>query len=109
MPTIAIGNRSSVLKDASVEAMVVALQKQVTDDFRPIWGGGADLVFVPSKKKAPKDAWWLMVLDTSDQADALGYHDVTAAGLPLGKAFAKSDLDAGYTPSVTVSHELLEM
>ena len=109
MPQIAIGNRSSVLKDADVEKMVAALQKQVRDDFRPIWGADADLLFVPTKKRAPKDAWWLMILDTSDQADALGYHDVTAAGLPLGKAFAKSDVDAGYTPSVTVSHELLEM
>lgn len=50
-----------------------------------------------------------MILDDSDQANALGYHDLTTEGLPIGKVFAASDLKAGTSWSVTASHELLEM
>jgi hypothetical protein len=109
MPDIAIINRSTVLKDDQVAPIVAALQKQVLNDFAPIWGLDARLEFFGSKKKAPKNAWWLTVFDNSDQADALGYHDISPAGKPLGKAFAKSDLDSGLEPSTTISHELLEM
>ena len=50
-----------------------------------------------------------MVLDNSDQAGALGYHDMTPDGLPLGKVFAATDLQFGTQWTVTASHELLEM
>jgi hypothetical protein len=109
MPTIAVVNRSTVMTDLEVEAITAALQKQVSQDFGPVWGVSATLVFVPKDQQPAPDQWWLSVLDTSDQADQLGYHDITPAGLPLGKAFAKSDKDGGYEPSVTISHELLEM
>lgn len=109
MTKIAIMNRSTVMTDEAVKKVVDALQIQVSRDFAPIWGVDAALTFVGLKGKAPSGAWQLVVLDTSDQAGALGYHDVTATGQPLGKAFVKSDLDNGYQPSVTISHELLEM
>ena len=48
------------------------------------------------------------MLDDSDQANALGYHDLTSEGLPIGKAFAASDLKAGTSWTVTARHELLE-
>ncbi len=51
----------------------------------------------------------LALLDDADVAGALGYHDVTPAGLPLGKAFVRTTQAAGDQISVTVSHELLEM
>ncbi len=54
-------------------------------------------------------AWQLVFLDNSDQADALGYHDLTAEGLPLGKVFVKTTMQAGLNWTVTASHELLEM
>jgi hypothetical protein len=109
MPKIYIANRSSVMNDSDLKTITAALQKQVKGHFAPIWRREADLTFVGQHDKLPTDGWWLVVLDTSDQADALGYHDITVEGLPLGKAFAKSDLDNGYKPSVTISHELLEM
>src|SRR5262249_17303417 len=109
MPSIAIANRSKAVGDDRVAEMVKALQTQVDGDFAPVWGLGARLSFVGSQEKLPREAWWLLVLDNSDVADALGYHDITPTGMPLGKAFAKSDIDAGLEPSVTLSHELLEM
>jgi hypothetical protein len=106
---ISIINASTVLSDSEIEPVVEALQQQVTNDFKPAWGIDAELSFVPLGEQPPPDTWWLGILDDSDQAGALGYHDLTTAGLPLGKVFAGTDLKYGYTWSVTASHELLEM
>jgi hypothetical protein len=110
-PTIQISviNESTVLTDADVTPVVAALQKQVTNDFRPVWGTDAALNIVPKGTQAPTGSWWLVILDDSDQANALGYHDLTSEGLPIGKVFAASDLKAGTSWTVTASHELLEM
>jgi len=110
-PTIQISviNESTVIADADVNPVVVALQKQVTNDFRPFWGTDAVLNIVPKGSQPPTGSWWLVILDDSDQANALGYHDLTSEGLPIGKVFAASDLKAGTSWTVTASHELLEM
>src|SRR4051794_19152525 len=110
MHQIAVLNRSSVVSDDEVQQITNALQKQVNNDFAPAWGIEAKLSFVPSTDmESWKGKWNLVVLDTSDEAGALGYHDLTPEGLPLGKVFAKSDKMTGHSISVTVSHELLEM
>src|SRR5277367_5245119 len=106
---ISIFNASTVLTDNEIRPVVNALQQQVTNDFRPAWGIDAELTFVPTGSTPPIGTWWLTILDDSDQAGALGYHDLTPDGLPLGKIFAASDLKAGTSWSVTASHELLEM
>ena len=111
VPTIAVINESTVAKHLDVCMMVNALHKQVWRDFVPAWGikRAANIVFIPPHHAVPADAWQLVVMDNSDQAGALGYHDVTPAGLPLGKVFAKDDILDGCSVSVTISHELLEM
>lgn len=107
---VAIINASTVIKDADLLAAVKALQIQVTRDFAPPWGVDADLIFVPKGSKAPGGkTWWLAVLDNTDEADALGYHDLTPQGRPIGKVFAKTDIDSGASWTNTLSHELLEM
>jgi hypothetical protein len=110
-PTIQISviNESTVLADEDVAPVVAALQKQVTNDFGPVWGAAAQLGIVPKGTQPPNGNWWLVLLDDSDQANALGYHDLTSEGLPMGKVFAASDLKAGTSWTVTASHELLEM
>lgn len=72
------------------------------------WGawGGASLVQGPP---ATADEWQIIILDNSDQAGALGYHDFTPTGKPIGKVFAATDLQYGYSWSVTLTHELAEM
>jgi hypothetical protein len=106
---ISVINESTVLTDADVTPVVNALQEQVSNDFLPVWGIDAELTMV-SKGTAPSEtSWWLVILDDSDQAGALGYHDLTPNSLPIGKAFAASDLKAGTSWTVTASHELLEM
>src|SRR2546422_7177345 len=92
---ISVINASAALQDTEVQAVVPALQKQVSRDFAPAWGFGADLTFVRRNAQPAASSWWLVILDNSDQAGALGYHDVTPEGLPLGKVFATSDKQFG--------------
>lgn len=106
---ISVINSSTVLTDNEVSNVVPVLQKQVTQDFYPVWGVDAHLTFVASGDDPAPGSWWLTILDDSDQANALGYHDITNEGLPLGKVFAGSDLKFGSSWTITASHELLEM
>jgi len=106
---VSVLNRSTLIQDSEIQAVMEALQSQVTNDFAPVWGVDAQLSFVPQGEAPKPNTWWLVILDTSDQAGALGYHDLTQDGLPLGKVFVQSNLDAGTSWTVTASHELLEM
>lgn len=65
---VAVINDCTVLKDDDIKPVVDALQAQVREDFAPIWKIDADLVFVPSGGDILMDAWWLPILDHSDQA-----------------------------------------
>lgn len=107
--TIQVINESTVVTDEQLKPIIAALQIQVTRDFAPLWGADATLEQLPKGAKADSNKWWLTVLDTSDQAGALGYHDLTPEGMPVGKVFAKDDALDGQCLSVTMSHELLEM
>lgn len=111
MSHIKIGffNQSTVMSDTEVIKHVVAIQHQVRNEWANIWGFDADIIWQP-KGSAPRSGMWHMVyFDNADQAGALGYHDITAEGLPLGKVFAKTTLDNKGLVSVTASHETLEM
>lgn len=105
----AIINESSVRTDAEVDALAVALTFQARYHFAKYYGIWAHCYPLPKGSAVPPGYWALVILDTSDQAGALGYHDVTAEGLPLGKVFAKDDEKYGYSWSITASHELCEM
>jgi len=106
---IAFVNESTVVDDAEAEKIMQALQIQADRDFKPIWGQSTKLTYIQKGCKNPKNMAWLALMDDSDQAGALGYHDLTNDGLPLGKIFARTDLQYGESVSVTASHELLEM
>jgi hypothetical protein len=102
-------NESTLLTDAEVQAAIKPLQTQVSRDFAPLWGVDADVQFLPKGKKPSPKTWQIGVFDNSDQAGALGYHDLTQDGLPLGKVFAGTDMQYKSAWTVTASHELLEM
>jgi len=110
MQEIVFKNFSTVLTDAQVAAIIPALQTQCDRDFCPVWKCGAvRLRFAAKTEKLSATAWLMGIYDDADQAGALGYHDVTANGTPLGKVFAKTTIDDGGSWTVTVSHELLEI
>lgn len=108
-PTVAVLNQSTVMTGAQVQAMTAALQIQVSRDFAPIWFTGANLIYIPKGQNPPVSAMRIIVLDTTDQAGALGYHDLGPDGEPQGLVFAKTTQQFGLSPTVTASHELLEM
>jgi hypothetical protein len=99
-------NQSTVVTDEQVEAVIPAMHEQ-TWQLRRWWGSQA----VPIRFGPPsvENAWQIMILDDSDSAGALGYHDFTPGGRPIGSVFAKTDIDNGLSWTVTLSHELLEM
>jgi len=108
-PTVAFINHSTMVTDAQIAALVAVLQIQLDRDFTPVWKIAASLVAVPTNAVPASDAWVIAIMDTSDQAGALGYHDITATGTPLGRVFAKDDIHYGLSWTVTVSHELMEL
>jgi len=93
MPQIAVMNESTAISDADVQKMLPAFQQQWNNDLRAVWGVD-DASFV---------------LDDSDQADALAYHDLTNQGLPISKVFVKTLLADKASVSVGATHELCEM
>lgn len=97
------------MPESHSSAFLKALQAQVSEDFAPLYGLDAELTWKSGTKVANDNAFWLVLLHNSDQAGALGYHDMTNAGLPLGKVFVDTVKQYGETVSVTMSHELLEM
>lgn len=106
---IAVINESSAVTDDEVKNVVAACQIQLDRDYYPIWGMTATMVFVDKTQPIPVGFWSIVILDNSDAAGALGYHDLTQEGLPLAKVFAGDDIKYGLSWSVTFSHELLEM
>jgi hypothetical protein len=110
---IAVLNRTgddTIMSDARALQITQALQKAVNGPFYRWWRIDANIRFIErANTKDWKGAWNVVLLDTSDEAGALGYHDLTPEGKPLSKCFIKTDLQYGSEPSVTVSHELWEM
>lgn len=106
---VAIINQSTVVTDAQVYALTYSLQLLTRNDFYPAWGIMSHVYFLDKTAPLPKGDWSLVILDNADQAGALGYHDLTSDGFPLGKVFAKTTMDAGENWTVTASHELMEM
>lgn len=109
MNEIVVINHSTVVSDAQLVAALPDFQTQVDRDFFPVWGARSKLRHeAPGYTPKPGEAV-LANLDNADQAGALGYHDVTAHGDPVGKVFCKTTIDDGASWTVCFSHELLEM
>ena len=109
IPVIAVTNASTCLTDTQVEAVLPALQKQVSVDFKAYWDLDCTLTVLTKGQPLTPGWWQIVILDNPDQAGALGYHEMTSQGTPIGKVFAKLDLDNGSSWTTTLSHELLEM
>jgi hypothetical protein len=110
-------NDSTLVTDTDAKRMASAVSLQVRRDFAPRWfRTPAPLAFYPSLAAVPADVWVLTLLDDSDEADALGYHDETPDGRVYARVFCRDTLTHGGTVlkgpdsvSVTLSHEVLEL
>jgi hypothetical protein len=107
MRQIVVSNESTVVADADVQAAVAAVQTQITEHFAPAYSGlSAVLHFQHGKPAAGVEV--CHVLDDSDQAGALGYHELKPQGFPEGFVFARTTQEAGDPWTTTLSHEILE-
>src|SRR5919204_1542913 len=100
-------NKSSVVTDSQIRGWLPAFNKFV-GHVRAWWPRAATLVWI-AKDQEPRDGWKLIFADKSDEAGALGYHDFTPDGRPISYVFAKDDLQYGYNPTITATHEIAEM
>jgi hypothetical protein len=103
---VTVINKSTVVSELDARACAAALHVQLNRDFAPIWRIGGSVEYgtkVSSKGMA------LYLFDDSDQANALGYHDVDSIGTPFGRVFARIDGQRNLNWTVTASHELLEL
>ena len=106
--TISVLNNSTVVGDDDIKNAIPDFQAAMDEDFTPFWAAGAKLQFISKGQSPPPRSWWIALMDNSDVQDALGYHDLTNDGQPIGKVFAKTDIDNGYDWHITFTHELWE-
>jgi hypothetical protein len=109
MIEIDIINESTVLTYAEIATTVAAIQIQVDRDLPLAWSTPKTNLNVLNGTAPSTTHWWMAIIDTSDVADALGYHTLTSAGLPMGKVFPKSCQEDGVNWTVDLSHEILEI
>src|SRR5512135_690834 len=104
--TIACINKATTPLGVDLDKLIAALQACYDQDFVPIWGYPVKLYITTTAKSSD---WQLVFFENADQADALGYHDLTVQGQPISKVFVKTTLDDKQLVSVTACHELFEM
>jgi hypothetical protein len=100
-----IHTESTVVSDADLAAAMPAF-KAYASQVAAVWPRTHTLIH---GKPPSQDAWQVVILDDSDQAGALGYHDYTPGGKPISKVFAKTDKQYGLSWTVTLTHEWAEM
>lgn len=100
---------STVTSDAELSPVIWAIQEDLNQNGH-LWNlGQINLNHIPQGDAPLAGAWQLVFLDDSDQAAALGYHDQTAEGLPLGKVFVRTIQSYRSSVSRVASHEMWEM
>jgi hypothetical protein len=107
VPTIAIVSYTGLLPINLINLWLPSAQVALSRDFAPHWSD-AKLRFAAPGTAIQADEWVLGFFDHSDQAGALGYHDVTPAGLPIMKIFIADCLADRENWNVTSLHEIEE-
>jgi len=114
LPSIAIINFTSNLREQDVQDVIRAINRQVVEDYVPIWGAGrlarlhaAD--FDPSdpdslsEERVAADSV-IYLVDQPNVPGALGFHSINSSEIPVGFVFE----DLGDW-TITLSHEVLEL
>lgn len=116
---ILVVNQSTLVKADDFTRMVAACETQLRRDLAPSWARLPWPVraYDGDLDKIPPTSFSIVVLDSSDQAGALGYHS-EEGGRIFGRVFAGPTLAAGGSVlgasgnsdavSVTLSHEVCE-
>ena len=116
MTVISVVNKSTLVSNTDVQLMVRACAWQLRYHAAPAWGKAPiPVMYSPTEATAPPGSWVLGVFDNSDQAGALGWHDLGVGDIVYGRVFAEPVLSHGgnaLTASLSIasvlSHEVLE-
>lgn len=107
--------------DGDVQRVARAINRQLGEDFRRHWHIDAALRLEGRVDTTPSldtrltpaelrgDAILYLYDGPPDVANALGYHNAQAAGVPYGFVFTEISRELGEPWSVTLSHETLEL
>jgi hypothetical protein len=99
---VALVDESDIFTMQDLATIAGALNEQLQDDFRSAWPETPKAT-VGAYPEEPPDTWSIILRRDIGEPGALGYHtDVD------GQPYSIVDADAG-NPTVTISHELLEM
>jgi hypothetical protein len=112
-----INHTNGQISDAELQLVIRAINRQITEDFKPYWSLGATVRLEGRSEKAPSKLEMLdlrgdaiiYLWDGKDIEGALGYHDQNARGIPYGFVFTALSAELGEPWSVTLSHEALEL
>ncbi|WP_447597903.1 hypothetical protein [Nitrospira sp. Nam80] len=115
LPSCAVIKFTSKLKDADVQDAVRVMNRQIMEDFMPIWGYRRTLKYIAAgfeqaddntlkEEKIAADSV-VYLLDESTLPGALGYHDLNTRDIPVGFVFVLDPNDW----TTTLSHEVLEL
>lgn len=115
LPTMSVINFASLLDDREVQHAVRAVNRQVAEDFAPIWGAAYSLrlhasQFDPTSpniltEETTRGESVMYLVDEASVSGALGYHTRNSINIPVGFVFV-TDADDWTT---TLSHEVLEL
>jgi hypothetical protein len=106
---IAAINKSTVVTDAELDLVCLALTAQRNDLLGSGWNDAAGATVKRYRSKPPSDAWPMYVVDDDPSvSDALGWHEATPNGDPIVYVLAGVAKRAGLSWSVTASHEFCE-
>jgi len=102
------------VEPAEIVAYAAAQQRQINEQFAmpaPMgWGVGVQYVRAAANAKDIRpDEVVIGLFATADQPGALGYHDKTPSGMPVGHVFPPLDKADGVPWTTTASHELTEI
>ena len=112
-PSVAVINFSE-RSDQRVQDAIRSVNRQISEDFMPLWGTGRELFlqaanFNPAhpdqlSEEPVRADGVLYLVQEATLPGALGYHDMNAAEIPVGFVFMESD-----DWTITLSHEALEL
>lgn len=109
-PVVSLVNDATVAIGIDLVKLASVLGKYVATHLGPVWDlPSLKVVALARGAKIPANTWGLRLVDDADQPGVLGYHELTAGGLPISNVFVRTLLDNGDSVSVTASHELAEM
>lgn len=108
---IAILNTTNTLKDENIDVYIEDLQRQVDNDYFPLWNKKAKLYFQPRKQVENSSHWKLVIMHTNGEPkEPFGDHTYNpATDIANGYIYIDHILKHGGDLSMVMSHEILEM